>query len=388
MADGKERSTSSLADAALENLKTGLLLVCKERLVTAIQDTRLDRLDLRVLATLIMHMNGKTARTWLGRVRVAELLGVEAVTVSNRLRTLKTLEYLIGDRERVPEANNRSLTVYTLGRIDDATIRDAIVSRAAGEKVTTGGDIQAAKSPPPVINDVTFPGDFHPKVTTGSRPKSPQAVDSNSNELTQRRDSPLPPRGRERALLVENLLKQVVAADESRFHAVQCLLGPIVRKLELDVCNEADALAYLADQTSIREIPPEAAKLAVDSLVRQRTKKVSIRHVLEAAGNAIAQVRMPTSVEQSATTCLRPMLKRVGNLSSSGWIRLTPAPSTIVFWNVWLDHLKITDPQKAQQAVRDGFIDVTKNWPTTPGARVLEKRGSGSSAPNEIEASI
>lgn len=169
----------ALSDAARANVEVGVLLLCKECLVTAIADRRLDRGHLRVLAAMIRFVNGATARAWPDRRTIAAALGIEPVTVSNKIRDLRAWGYLIAARERVPEANNRSLTVYTLGNIDHETIRREIetyIDQIKGA-VTEASDFR--KSPPSVT--VTEGGDFGgAKVTGGSARKSPPAVDSNS----------------------------------------------------------------------------------------------------------------------------------------------------------------------------------------------------------------
>lgn len=180
----------SLNAAAQANIETGVLLLCKEALQTAIDDNRLDRLHLKVLSRLAGFINTKTAKAWPDRRTLAALMGVEPVTVSNKLRELRVWGYLIGERERVAEANNRSLMVYTFGNIDHETIRREIqgyIDRI--NKVTEGSDYRPPKSPPAVIQKsppavtVTAHGDYQPlKVTAHGARKSPPTVDSNSKK--------------------------------------------------------------------------------------------------------------------------------------------------------------------------------------------------------------
>jgi len=124
----KAASTSpqSLDDAVRENLITGTLLLCKEALVTAIQDRRLHRGHLRVLAAIATYMNSTTAKAWPGRAAIADLLAMPVKTVSNLLLELRNFGYLLAARQAVEEANNRKLTVYTWGNIDHETIRREI----------------------------------------------------------------------------------------------------------------------------------------------------------------------------------------------------------------------------------------------------------------------
>jgi hypothetical protein len=180
-------NSRSLASAAEANIETGVWLLCKEALVTAISDSRLDRLHLKVLACMIEFINARSAKAWPDRTMIAQRLNVEPVTVSNKLRELRLLGYLIAERERVEDAGNRSLMVYTVGNIDHDTIRREITAfvkriresdnapespRAVtpGEmKVTAGGDRKS-------LNTVT--------VTECGDSKSPRAVTSNSSEVS------------------------------------------------------------------------------------------------------------------------------------------------------------------------------------------------------------
>lgn len=195
MTDTLQKPT--LNDAASANIETGVLLLCRELLVTAIGDKRLDRTHLKVLAFIAKHINGKTAKAWPGRQAIAAHLGVEVVTVSNKLRELRLWGYLIADRERVAEAGNRSLMVYTFGNVDHDTIRreinayiDRIKNLPNEPKVTGGGDILSQKSLRTVtsadqksLHQVTVTDDGgapQPKVTEGGVRKSPSTVDSNA----------------------------------------------------------------------------------------------------------------------------------------------------------------------------------------------------------------
>jgi hypothetical protein len=177
--------SQSLAEAAKANVETGVLLLCKEALVTAIQDRRLDRGHLRVLASLVGFLNRQTAKAWPDRRTIADEVGVEPVTVSNKLGELRRWGYLIAERERVAEANNRSLMVYTFGNIDHETIRREIqayvdrIKASGNQKVTE--DSGSAKSPSTVT--VTEGDDLGAaNITEAAGPKSPWAVDSNSEK--------------------------------------------------------------------------------------------------------------------------------------------------------------------------------------------------------------
>lgn len=181
---------ATLRDVAAANVETGVLLLCKEALVTAIQDSRLHRGHLRVLAAIATFMSTKTAKAWPGRTAIAALLGMPPKSVSNLLLELRNLGYLIADREVVPEANNRNLMVYTFGKIDHETIRREITSFINGVRE---GRIPYAKVPPQ--RDTQSPaltGQSRPSGTFETEKVPPQRVgksrpngDSNSKkELT------------------------------------------------------------------------------------------------------------------------------------------------------------------------------------------------------------
>src|SRR5262249_49917160 len=105
--------TKSLNETAAANIQTGVLLFVKEALCTAMFDRRLDRGHRLVLGAIAMHINGTTAKAWPGRDILAQITGLSPKTVSNSIAELAFMGYLIRDRENVPEANNRKLTVYT-----------------------------------------------------------------------------------------------------------------------------------------------------------------------------------------------------------------------------------------------------------------------------------
>lgn len=161
-------SRFSLQATSEQNVETGVLLLCKEFLVTAIQDARLDRTHLRVLACFVEFVNRRTAKAWPGRQLIADTLGLHVKTVSNSLLELRNWGYLIAERERVEEAGNRSLMVYTFGNVDHETIRreiDAYVDRLRGPKVPPQGEL---KVPPG--------GDFQQKSPQEGNSKSCRAV--------------------------------------------------------------------------------------------------------------------------------------------------------------------------------------------------------------------
>lgn len=121
-------NSASLASAAEANVETGIWLLAKEFLVTAIQDRRLDRGHLRVLACFAQLMNRTSGKAWPDRVTVAAMAGMTPKAVSTAVSELKRLGYLIADREEVEAAGGRSLMVYTFGNIDHDTIRREITA--------------------------------------------------------------------------------------------------------------------------------------------------------------------------------------------------------------------------------------------------------------------
>lgn len=188
----RTKPPATLAEAVKANLETGVLLLCKEALITAIQDRRLERGHLRVLAAVASFMNSLTAKAWPGRAAVAVVTGMSVKAVSNTMLELRNWGYLIADREAVEEANHRRLTVYTFGNIDHETIRREITAfvqtvrdaRSAeslrGEpEVPAHGDVESPRprgTSPPTGTSVPS------KVPAHGERKSPPTGDSNSKK--------------------------------------------------------------------------------------------------------------------------------------------------------------------------------------------------------------
>jgi hypothetical protein len=164
----------SLDEAAKANLDTGVLLLCKESLITAIQDRRLHRGHLRVLAAIAMHMNSRTGKAWPGRTAIGATLGMPVKTVSNLLLELRDFGYLIAARQMVEEANNRNLMVYTFGNIDHDTIRREITKFIEGVR---SGEI---------------PVKFPPQREQKSPVPAGQSRPGGNSEVPSQRDSPVP----------------------------------------------------------------------------------------------------------------------------------------------------------------------------------------------------
>jgi hypothetical protein len=179
-------SRHSLQATAEQNVESGVLLLCKEFLVTAIQDKRLTRTHLRVLACFVELVNRKTAKAWPGRQLIADMLGLDLRNVSNTLTELRGWGYLIAERERVEEAGNRNLMVYTFGNVDHDTIRREIetyIANIKSAKFTPGGEV--SRSSPRKVNQPS-PQEvkFTPGGEVGTPESSPQGVDSNQYTKT------------------------------------------------------------------------------------------------------------------------------------------------------------------------------------------------------------
>jgi hypothetical protein len=162
-------NSSSLASAAEANVETGIWLLAKEFLVTAIQDRRLERGHLRVLACFAQLMNKTSGKAWPDRATIAAMTGLGVGAVSNCLSELRNLGYLICDREEVPQAGDRRLMVYTFGNIDHETIRREIAKFC--ERV------QRDRSSPPTVKSNSPPA---VKFTAHGEESSPPTVKQSS----------------------------------------------------------------------------------------------------------------------------------------------------------------------------------------------------------------
>lgn len=206
--------SSKLQDTADQNVETGVWLLCKEFLVTAIQDKRLERGHLRVLASIVTLINHRTAKAWPDRTTIASMAGMSVSAVSNALSELRKWEYLIVDREYVEAAGGRKLMVYTFGNIDHETIRSEITKfverlqrdRSEGvESKVVAAHISSSSPPtvnltsPPTVNFTAYGERISPPTVNNSSPptvnkqvsspptvdkSSPPTVDSNYREGT------------------------------------------------------------------------------------------------------------------------------------------------------------------------------------------------------------
>ncbi len=127
-------NSGSLTSAAEANVETGIWLLAKEFLVTAIQDRRLERGHLRVLACFAQCINKTSGKAWPDRVSIAAMSGMNLKAVSNAISELKRFGYLIAGREPVDMAGGQVLTVYTFGNIDHETVRREITAFVEGLK--------------------------------------------------------------------------------------------------------------------------------------------------------------------------------------------------------------------------------------------------------------
>ena len=112
-------------------------------------DRRLLRGHLAILASIAMCINNDTARAWPSRQTLAIMAGMDAEAVTNRLIELRKMGYLVAERQRVPEAANRSLTVYTFGKVDHATIRRETTKFVNEMRTRAQGNLDEPATSPP-----------------------------------------------------------------------------------------------------------------------------------------------------------------------------------------------------------------------------------------------
>lgn len=109
----------SFDDVVQENLNRGLLLSIKNVIVAAIDDPRLDRRHLRVLALVIEHINTTSGMAYPGRKKLAADSGsygrepYTEGTVAVTIAELMQWGYLVYDK-RGPESGGRALSHYTI----------------------------------------------------------------------------------------------------------------------------------------------------------------------------------------------------------------------------------------------------------------------------------
>jgi hypothetical protein len=222
---GDNRSAADrFDDARRQNLATSILLLCKEALITAIQDRRLDRGQLKVLATIATCINGKNAMAWPDRATIAAMTGLSLKSVSNTLAELKDLGYLIADRRAVEEAGGKRLMCFTFGNIDHDTIRRHITEVML--QIRAGRD---GKSPP----DGNFPlqGELAVPLAGGT---SPSGGNNPGPEFPSQGEKSSPPGGR------SNTYKE----QDSHRHAYGHEQGTVLRQHEHGAPKDAQPLGH------------------------------------------------------------------------------------------------------------------------------------------------
>lgn len=195
------RNPPTFAAAVEANLQTGVSLLLHQALVVAIQDRRLQRAHLSVLAAISVFVDTTSARAWPSYAMLADATGLSPKTVANTISELRGMGYLITDRGRVPEAGNRSLTTYTFGNIDHDTIRKVItdfvmkVRDARKEPVQPtsppeGKLSQSVQLTSPQEGKTTSPPEGKTRATSPQEviPTSPPAGSSISNNKIPRTD--------------------------------------------------------------------------------------------------------------------------------------------------------------------------------------------------------
>lgn len=155
-------NSQSLTSAAEANVETGVYLLCREMLVTAIHDTRLERGHLRVLACFASLINARTAKVWPSRDVIASMTGTSVRHVSNTISELRKMGYLISEREPVEQAGGRRMNVYTFGNIDHEQIRNEITKfcLAVQKQRDETSPHTVNKTSPPTVN-FTAHGEQH-----------------------------------------------------------------------------------------------------------------------------------------------------------------------------------------------------------------------------------
>lgn len=89
--------TKSLVDiAASRSMQAGRLLLSERALTNGVNDARLDRADLKVLACVVMLLR-PDHKAEFSRASLCLYLGLSPKTVSNRLSKLRTLGYLVSE---------------------------------------------------------------------------------------------------------------------------------------------------------------------------------------------------------------------------------------------------------------------------------------------------
>ena len=94
-------------------LAAGAYRIRYERLSAAVRDPRLDWGDVRVLACLCDHINGKLGTSWPSREKIALMEGLSVPSVQNSLYELKRYGYVVWEKRPNPSGKGRRLLQYT-----------------------------------------------------------------------------------------------------------------------------------------------------------------------------------------------------------------------------------------------------------------------------------
>lgn len=187
-------SQGALERAVAENKKTAAHLFCRELLVTAIHDSRLERSHLRIIAAFAQLMVDTDLRAWPERGTLAAMTALSPKTVSNLIYELRQFGYLIAERQPVPEADDRCLMVYTFGNIDHEEIRRQI-GRVTRRLMAEREAIKNQLSSPPTGNsDVPAHGEL-PRPRGTDFPASGELTSPPAGKKTPKTATSSPPAG-------------------------------------------------------------------------------------------------------------------------------------------------------------------------------------------------
>lgn len=112
--------------AVSEALQCGFILACFHTLLIAMKDRRLQHSHRAVLAILVENMPPEVGSTFVGRERIAQELNLASKTVSNALRELQDLGYILADNRRTQQTNYKSLRHYTINRLSREALEAAL----------------------------------------------------------------------------------------------------------------------------------------------------------------------------------------------------------------------------------------------------------------------
>lgn len=136
------------------NRHTAFYFLGREYLVTAIQDRRLERKHLRVLACIVLMTDKETLLIRPRRSDISGQTGYQPKTVSNILRELRLFGYIIPNVADGDEDDPKA--PLTFGNIDHETIRNEITAWVEKFRATQ-------KSPPTGTNSVPAHRDKSPR---------------------------------------------------------------------------------------------------------------------------------------------------------------------------------------------------------------------------------